>query len=170
MVPFPQTTTPLKTILGAGLLAGALDILAAFTQAYVGRGTSPGIVLQYIASGALGRTAFDGGLWTVFAGLLFHLAIATSWTAVFFFAYPYISVLRKSRIASGIGYGVFVWLMMNLIVVPMSRIAARPFVLENALIGVVILMVMVGLPIAFIVHNYYSRRNKSEVSAASGQP
>ena len=40
----------------------------------------------------------------------------------------------------------------------MSRIPARPFVLQNIVTGMLILIVMVGMPIAFIVPKYYLRR------------
>jgi hypothetical protein len=49
---------------------------------------------------------------------------------------------------------------MNLLVVPMSRIPARPFVLQNVVTGILILMVMVGMPVAFIVPKYYMRRQR----------
>jgi hypothetical protein len=47
---------------------------------------------------------------------------------------------------------------MNLLVVPMSRIPARPFVLQNIVTGMLILIVMVGMPVAFIVPKYYLHR------------
>ena len=59
--------TPLRTILSAGLLAGFLDGIAASAQAYLMRGMNPVNVFQYVAGGALGRSAFDGGWLT--AGL-----------------------------------------------------------------------------------------------------
>lgn len=111
-------------------------------------------VFQYVASGALGRSAFDGGWLTAGLGSAFHLAIALSWAALFFFAYPWFPFLAKSRVLNGVGYGLFIWLTMNLLVVPMSRIPARPFVLQNIVTGMLILMVMVGMPIAFIVTKY----------------
>jgi len=144
-------------VLWLGGVVAVLDILAAFSHAYIVRGTSPVIVLQYIASGALGGIAFDGGLPTAFCGLLFHFLFATFWTAIYFSAYPHFSLLRGSRLRSGFGYGVFAWLMMNLIVVPMSRIPSRPFVLQNVVIGLLILIAMVGLPIAFIVPQCYRK-------------
>ena len=152
--------TPLRTILSAGLLAGVLDGIAAAAQAYLMRGMNPVNVFQYVASGALGRSAFDGGWLTAGLGLVFHLAIALSWAALFFFAYPSFSFLAKSRVLNGVGYGLFIWLTMNLLVVPMSRIPARPFVLQNIVTGMLILMVMVGMPIAFIVTKYYIRRQQ----------
>jgi hypothetical protein len=150
--------TPLRTILSAGLLAGFLDGIAAAAQAYLMRGMNPVIVFQYVASGALGRSAFDGGWLTAGLGIVFHLAIALSWAALFFFAYPSFSFLAKSRVFNGVAYGLLIWLTMNLLVVPMSRIPARPFVLLNVVTGMLILIVMVGMPVAFIVPKYYLRR------------
>lgn len=150
--------TPLRTILSAGLLAGVLDGIAAAAQAYLMRGMNPVNVFQYVASGALGRSAFDSGWLTAGLGIVFHLAIALSWAALFFFAYPWFPFLAKSRVLNGVAYGLLIWLTMNLLIVPMSRIPARPFVLQNIVIGMLILMVMVGMPIAFIVPKYYARR------------
>jgi hypothetical protein len=150
--------TPLRTILSAGLLAGFLDGISAAAQAYLMRGMNPVVVFQYVASGALGRNAFDGGWLTAGLGMVFHLAIALSWAALFFFAYPWFSFLAKSRVFNGVAYGLLIWLTMNLLVVPMSRIPARPFVLQNVVTGMLILIVMVGMPVAFIVPKYYLHR------------
>jgi hypothetical protein len=147
--------TPLRTILLAGLLAGVLDGIAAAAQAYLMRGMNPVVVFQYVASGALGRNAFDGGWLTAGLGIVFHLGVALSWAALFFFAYPSFSFLAKSRVVNGVAYGLLIWLTMNLLVVPMSRIPARPFVLQNVVTGMLILIVMVGMPVAFIVPKYY---------------
>jgi hypothetical protein len=105
--------TPLRTILSAGLLAGFLDGIAAAPQAYLMRGMNPVIVFQYVASGALGRSAFDGGWLTAGLGIVFHLAIALSWAALFFFAYPSFSFLAKSRVFNGVAYGLLIWLTMS---------------------------------------------------------
>ena len=49
---------------------------------------NPVQVLQYIASGAFGRSAFDGGLATAFAGpLVIHFGLAAAFTAIFAGAY-----------------------------------------------------------------------------------
>src|ERR1043166_6809794 len=77
-----------KTIAWVGLLAGSLDILSAFVQAYLVRGTKPVVVLQYIASAAVGKTAFSGGWEMPLLGLLFHFIIAYSFTALFFVIFP----------------------------------------------------------------------------------
>jgi predicted neutral ceramidase superfamily lipid hydrolase len=140
-----------RIILTAGLVAGVLDGLAAAIQAYLLRGTSPVVVFQFIASGLLGREAFDGGLLTALAGLVLHLAIATSWAAVYFMAHRRLAFVRRRQSATVIGFGLSIWCVMNLAVVPLSRIPPRPFSITSALIGAAILIVMVAWPIAHIV-------------------
>jgi hypothetical protein len=119
---------------------------------------TPARVLQSVAGGLLGRSAYEGGFATAALGLTFHLVIALSWAALFFFAYPFFSFLAKSRVFNGVAYGLLIWLTMNLLVVPMSRIPARPFVLQNVVTGMLILIVMVGMPVALIVPKYYLHR------------
>ncbi|MBK8505754.1 MAG: hypothetical protein IPL46_28290 [Saprospiraceae bacterium] len=51
-----------KSIIHAGLIAGMLDITAATFQAYLMRGTTPGQILQFIASGVFGSLAYEGGM------------------------------------------------------------------------------------------------------------
>jgi len=48
-----------------------------------------------------------------------------------------------------------VWLIMNRIVVPLSRIPGGPFNLKNALIGLSIIIVAIGLPLSFMAYRYY---------------
>jgi hypothetical protein len=144
-----------KTILLTGLIAGTLDITAATLVS----GASLVRVLQFVASGAFGRdAAFSGGLWMALYGLLFHYLIAFVWTILYFFIYPKLRILAKNRIVSGLAYGVVVWVGMNLVVLPMTRIPERPFNPQQALIGCVVLMLMIGLPVSILTHRYYSKR------------
>ena len=48
--------------LSTGLIVGTLDIISAFIIA-LSRGLRSSGVLQFIASGLLGRSAFQGGAW-----------------------------------------------------------------------------------------------------------
>lgn len=144
-----------KAILFAGLIAGTLDITAAVLVS----GASLCTVLHYIASGAFGReTAFSGGLLMAFVGLIFHYLIAYCWTTLYFLVYPKMPILSRSRIVSALAYGVVVWTVMNLVVVPLSAIPARPFNPTNALINCVVLMLAIGVPVSFLAHRYYSKR------------
>lgn len=146
---------PWKTIIMAGLLAGTLDAIAAI----VVYGANPAGMFRFIASGAFGAgQAFSGGSIMVFWGVLFHYFIAFSWTGLFFFVYPVFPFLRKNKYFTGMIYGLFVWVMMNRVVLPLSQIPQRPFNLNGALIGATILMIAVGLPIALLIHRYYYRK------------
>jgi hypothetical protein len=156
-------TKLILNILLTTLLAGTLDLIAAI----ISSGAKPLIICQYIASAVFGReAAFAGGYTMGLTGLLFHYLIAFGWTVLFFLAYPRISLLSKNIYLTGLFYGVFVWCMMNLVVVPMSRIVQAPFDLQKALIGMLIIMFMIGLSIALMAHRYYNRTPAS--SAAKG--
>lgn len=142
------THSPVRTVLLAGLVAGTLDITAAIV--ILGK-MNAAAVLRYIASGVFGKTAFTGGSEMIAYGLFFHYLIAFSFTIFYFIISPYISFTRKQKVLSGLVYGVFVWVVMNLVVVPLTHVARGPLTLEGALLNLVILMVCIGLPIALIV-------------------
>lgn len=149
----------LKTILFAGLIAGTLDILAAFLNAYASKGVLPVRVLQYIASGWFGTEAFAGGTVMAIYGLFFHYLIATTWAVIFFLLYPYLSIRAKNKIVTGLVYGIVVWFLMSVVVLPLTNIpnANGGIKFPDALVGMGILMVAVGLPISIIVHRHYKR-------------
>lgn len=137
-----------SAIVRTGLIAGALDATAATTQYMLNGGTSPLVVWKYVASGAFGPDARTGGLHYAAAGLLMHFCIAMAWTALFYFLAMRVKLLRTGNpILVGVGYGAFVWVLMNRVVVPLSRIGPpKTFNLKNAIIGAIILMVCIGLP------------------------
>ena len=148
------------TILLSGFVAGTLDILAAFTAySLIFSNVSPIRILQSIASGMFGQEAFAGGWRMGLLGLLFHYLIAFSWTIFFFLIFPYIPFLRKQKVISGLLYGVFVWIVMNLVVLPLSNINRQSLTLSGVLIGAVILMLCIGLPISLLVHKHYASKN-----------
>ena len=76
----------LQAILIGGLIAGALDITCAFIFSYIRSGRSPAFVLQSVASGVLGRDAYQGGTKTAALGLGFHFVIALTAAAVYVLA------------------------------------------------------------------------------------
>ena len=140
-----------RTILTAGLIAGTLDILAACTQFYINTGKNPEIVLKYISSAVFGRqAAYNNGMIMSIAGLLFHYLIATGFAALFMFLYLKVKWIRDNIIPGGVLYGLFAWTLMNLVVVPMTRITPGPFQWNKAIVAMLILIFMIGLPIALI--------------------
>jgi hypothetical protein len=152
--PSPRGTRAYQTILAGGLIAGTLDIIAACVQVWLRSRTTPILVGQYIASGALGRSAFAGGNKTAVLGFAFHYLIATTATALFYFASRKLRFLVERPISMGLLYGVLVWLFMNFVVVPLSAITQRGSSLSTRIVGLLIIMFCVGLPIALIVRRF----------------
>ena len=150
----PRPATP--TILRAGLLAGTLDITAALVI-YSHSGPQRIRLLQGIAAGLLGKAAFQGGLTTAALGLLCHFAIAMSWAAIYFAVSRRVRFLVEHAVASGVLYAVIIYFIMNYVVVPLSAIGPRPFVLSHAFLAAGILIPCVGLPIALVVERFSVR-------------
>jgi hypothetical protein len=145
-------------ILQAGLIAGTLDILSAFIYYYIKSGkTNFLVIFQFIASGIFGKDAGAGGTAMILAGLILHYAIAFSFTIFFFWLYPKVNVMSKNRVVTAIVYGLFVWTVMNLIVVPLSNTVHRPFKIEGALINMGILIVCIGLPLSFMANAFFKK-------------
>jgi hypothetical protein len=142
-------------IILTGFIAGTLDATAAIIQFYIRTGKSPVIIFIYIASGVFGKDAFSMSQFIAFAGLIFHYLIATIFSAFYFLIYPKIKFLRKNKIFDAIIYGIFVWIVMNLIVVPLSRAQTFSFIFINVLVAAVILILCIGIPVSFITSSFY---------------
>ena len=146
--PLPSTLVLARTALYAGLLAGALDISAAIlTNLEV----PARAVLQAVASGLLGPEAWRGGWPTAWLGLGAHFAIMLVVAVIFVAAAAVAPSLRRSWLPVGAVFGVAVWLVMAFVVVPLSASpVSGPVDLMSALEPVVVHIVAVGLPIAWI--------------------
>lgn len=146
-------------VIKTGFIVGTLDILVAFIYFSIKTGQkSPVNLLRFVASGFFGKDAFNGNDSMVVAGLLFHYFNAMAFTAFFFLLYPKIRVFASNKILVGILLGIFVFAIMNFIVVPLSNIPPRPINLINSLINALILICCIGLPLSFITSSYYSKR------------
>jgi hypothetical protein len=142
-----QALTNVEAISWGGLIAGVLDAIDGVI-AYGTQGLSPIQVLQYIASGALGKSAFQGGLATAALGAGFHFIIAWVAAAVFVLASRRLEILKTHAVLAGLIYGAAVYFFMNYLVLPLSAVAAGTFQLGLFLNGVIGHSGFVGLPIA----------------------
>ena len=81
-------TSLLKCIVVTGIIAAALDILAAFLQNYISNpAVTPGRILHAIAS-AIIKTPDALPRWAMaLLGLAVHTCIATAWVALFIWIY-----------------------------------------------------------------------------------
>jgi hypothetical protein len=152
MTPRPPADARLpwgRALLFGTLAVGVLDILDAMV--FFGlRGVQPIRILQSIAAGLLGRGAFSGGWRTAALGLALHFFIAFVVVLVFMLASRRVRALTRNPIVFGLAYGLAVYLVMNLVVVPASASGgARAWpAWPVALNGVLIHMFGVGLPAA----------------------
>jgi 4-amino-4-deoxy-L-arabinose transferase-like glycosyltransferase len=137
-------TTRRALLLGT-LTVGTLDALDAIIFFYLFRATTPMQIFQGIAAGILGRASFSGGLRTMFLGIAIHYFIAFMVVLTFLVVSRRVATLRRWPLASGLIYGIGVWLFMNLIVLPLS--VGRPRFLSPVVTnGLLIHMFGVGLP------------------------
>jgi hypothetical protein len=147
------TSNPAKAIAIAGLTCGVMDISAALIV-YGVMGAKPFRLLQGIAAGVLGPSAYRGGVPTALLGLALHFVIAFGAATAFFLASWFIPFVLKHAVVSGVLYGIAVYFFMNRVVVPLSAATKFPFSSKMMLIGVVIHIFCVGLPISMNIHKY----------------
>jgi uncharacterized membrane protein YagU involved in acid resistance len=142
----------LATILWIGLVAGTLDITdnLIFNQL---RGITPRMVFQYIASGLIGVKAFRVGLASVVLGVAIHYTIALIWTGVFYAASRKLAILSRRPVLSGLVYGGAIYLFMNFIILPLSRVPhpRSAITLASRINGVLALLLFIGLPISLLM-------------------
>jgi hypothetical protein len=142
-----------STIVVAGLVSGALDILAAFAS-YTAQGATVQGILKYIASGLLGPVALQGGVEMAVLGLLCHFLLTTAMAAIYFAA-----ALKRRPLASrpwlwGSLYGVLTWAAMVFVVVPLSGVTGWKLPLGWGIVGGLLAHIFyVGVPIAHIVRH-----------------
>lgn len=154
-----------KNIAGAALLVGTLDICAAFLQVYLRTGKAPfKPVLLFVASGLLGPTAFEHGEGMMLVGLLVHYCIATAFTLFFFFTIAKTAFAKHQRLLTGILYGAFTWMVMNLLVLPLTGAKKLPQDASRAAVGMGILILCIGLPLAFLANR--QKRPNTQVAGA----
>jgi hypothetical protein len=148
-------TRAFRAILVGGLIAGTLDISYACIYSYFLRGISPVRILQSVASGAFGAKAFTGGVKMAVIGGVFHFVIANTAAAVYYLASRQFRFLITQAVICGVLYGVCIYLIMNLVVLPLSAISFKMSYPWPSLIGgLLIHMLGIGLPIALVVRRY----------------
>ena len=143
-----------QAILWGGLIAGILDITAAFVNSGLRGGGSPIRILQVIASGVLGAESYKGGLRSAALGLALHFFIALVATAVYYVASRKLKFLVQWAVVCGLLYGVAVYLFMYQIVLPLVFTSRNPMSIATVITGLIIHMLFVGLPISLVIRRY----------------
>ncbi len=145
--------TLLRSIVLGGLVVGIADaIVYHWIVSSVIEGNPLLSVYQYLASGALGTAAFEGGIGTALLGLFFHLLVSFVVAAVFILSANRIPLLRRHAIPGSLVYGFGVFIVMNIIVIPLSAAPPLPAPTMPQLIVMILdHMLVVGLPLGILV-------------------
>ena len=138
----------LLAIAAGGLIAGTLDL----TQACILFGWD---IPLSIAGGLLWPQAVHGGVGTYVLGVALHFFIACSAAAIYYAASLKLGFLTEHPLVSGLFFGAAVEEVMSLVVLPLSALHARgPYELHDLIQGLLVHMVVVGLPISFSVRRF----------------
>lgn len=121
--PAPPTRRvhPLLFVLAGGLVAGTLDILYACVFWGLKRHVPAQRIFQSVAAGLLGKATFDGGVRTAALGLALHFLIALTMSVAYFVVARRWALLWQRPWLCGGVYGVLLYVVMNYVVVPLSR-------------------------------------------------
>lgn len=114
----PRASLPL--VVGGGLLVAVFDAVFACTWWAVAAGVGPMRVLQSIGAGLLGEASFAGGWRSAAIGAAAHGLIAICMVGGYVFVAPRLPVLVRQPLRWGAGYGLFLYALMNFVVVPLS--------------------------------------------------
>lgn len=135
-------------ILVGGLIAATLDITYAIGFS-AWRGVPPMRLLQSVASGLLGAASYEGGTATATLGLVLHYLMALVIAAIFYFASRRLTFLTRNPITWGALYGIVVYAVMNLVVLPLSAFPhPLKFVPIVVITGLLVHMFCIGVPIS----------------------
>lgn len=114
-------------------------------------------LLQSIATGLLGREAYQGGPPTAFLGGVLHVLIAAIWCTIFWLLLRHLPRLGaivarpRGRVLLGFAWGMVIWWCMDLIVLPLSRARPVPIGSGTFLVNTVQHGLMIGIPMALIL-------------------
>ncbi len=133
----------------AGLIAGTLDLV----ETLVVFGAKSPLV---IAAGLLGsQNASHGGAAIYILGVLLHYLIVFSAATIYFAASRRLHFLIEYPLICGLFFGVAIDVVMRFIILPLSAMHAMgPYRYHDLVLGLVVHMVLVGLPISFSVQRF----------------
>ena len=121
------SSSPIKIAILGGLVLGTTDLTFACTFAGINSGASPVRVFQAVAAGVLGKASFTGGAAAAALGVALHYFIAISMALTYYAVSRRYPALARRPIACGIPYGILLYLIMNLVVLPLSAVGMPSF-------------------------------------------
>jgi hypothetical protein len=158
------TFTARRAVLVGGLIGGAGDILFAIAWAGI-NGRTPEWLLQTVATGLLGPSAYEGGLGAAILGLAAHFALSIGWAALFVAAAARLRRVAANPWLAGPAFGLLVFFVMRLVVLPVSAFPYPvSFSQPGATYDLLSHLFLFGLPIAL----FAAKVLRSRVSRPAG--
>jgi hypothetical protein len=144
-----SSLSPARAVVAGGLVAGTLDLVYAFV--YFGYlGVTPIRNVQSIASGVLGRAAYQGGWTTGALGIVLHMAILIVASALLYATSRRFPWIAKHPTIAGLLYGACIFAFMNAVVLPLSAIPFKVrYDVATIVVNGIAHMLLVGLPIGW---------------------
>ena len=109
-----------------GLLIAVGDIAFAISVWFNWDSAGLTRVFQSIAVGVLGKASFEGGVSSAVLGAVLHLFMATMFVLVYTLVGQRKPGLLHRPLVYGPLYGVLMYVIMNFVVMPLSRVGASP--------------------------------------------
>ena len=150
-----------KSSLSGGLVAGTVDIGAA---ALINM-ASPLRMLLAIASGLLGKAAFNGSDQVMLLGLVLQWGMSVLIAAIYSLAAHRFPELARRWVLGGALYGVIVFIVMNFLVVPLSAAPFRLHLTITAVSANLLAMLVFGWIVAFTAHRFLADALPPRVAA-----
>lgn len=138
-----------QPVLIGGLISGTLDALDGVVFNGIANNLSPIQVLQYIASGFFGAGSFDMGLTSAAVGAISHYFIAFVLALIYVGAARFVPALNRYWLGFGLAFGSAVFVVMNFIVLPQTKVVPTQITLAFMVNGLVGHALFVGLPIGW---------------------
>ena len=150
--PTNNRSSILRSIALGGIMVAVLHLIIqdGLVFSLLGK-TSFILVLQYVSSGAMGNAAFAGGLATALLGLLIHFLISFVVAGVFIVSADRIALLRRHIIAGSLLYGLGVWVVLYLVVLPLSAAPPVPFQTLEFIELIIEHILVIGLSLGLFV-------------------
>ena len=134
-----------RGIVVGGTIAGVVDIFAAAAINHI----NPGIILQFIATGLIGKASLQGGLATMVLGFVLQVGMSLIIAAIYGLASLRLLVLVRRPFSLGALFGVGVFIVMSFVVVPLSAAPHPKHAMSvNAICLNLAAMILFGLIVA----------------------
>jgi hypothetical protein len=158
ITPLNTRASTLRSIALGGTMVAMLHLIVQDGLVFSLLGQRPFIiVIQYVASGAIGNAAFAGGLATAVLGLLIHFLISFIVAGVFILSIDRIPLMRRNIIFGSLLYGISVFVVLYYVVLPLSAAPPVPLQLMDVIELFLEHILVIGLPLGLFVRRNIDR-------------